>query len=507
MTLGLLVAGLLAAQPPARPDRDSGDPLIELRNQVSELSRRDRVSPDARRALGRMKQDVEVLELARAKSEAQPTEAYLRELERHTASLRTLRLEPLGKEDFNTLIDIAADLRTKAEYATHGNATLRLQVSKAPVYHLALVENGKQLIAPDDALLKSWDVDTGQKTWQLFMGRHGHVSALTSAPEGRVLVGTPEGMIRFVSASTGKVSRDLKAGAKIDLLAAYLGGDKFVVGHDDGSLNLWVKAESPRPAPLLKDSDRGSPAAFSPDGKWLCVPTPKKGVTVLGTGTEREKRALAVSRGDVAVARFTPDGRHICAVTRDGDVTVWNWPAGTVVRSWEGKQPLIWDAAISPDGKYLACASGFRDAGGEVKLWDLARGEEFKTVRFSSAVNVVAFSPDGKRLVTAHYDGSSRVWKDWSQAWARDPFQPVPVEVRTLRKGAEEQGYEVFYSSKGHLKDPGPHPRLRTVSSPARGEVPAGWFYFWATNGTRSSPKRAFQIDARNSDPIDLVIE
>jgi WD40 repeat protein len=454
-----------------------------------------------------MIQDLEVLERARLETKATLPEDYRRELVSHGAILRALGVETLGKEDFNTLMDLATDLRAKAEYAKHGSDTRRLQVSKAPVYHLALTADGKQLTAPDDSLLKSWDVATGRVVWDVRLSERGRVSALTAVLEGRLFAGTQEGTISLLSADTGKVlSRSARAGPKLDWLAASPLGDKFVVGHKDGSLDLWRVSDFTSHTSLLKDLDRQPQASFSPDGKWLCVPTPKKGVTVLRIGAEREEKILPVERGDVAVARFTPDSRRICAVSRDGHITVWNWPEGKVVRSWDGRQPLTWDAAVSVDGKYLATASGDRNQAGEVKLWDLERGEEFKTLRFSSAANVVAFSADGKRLAIGYYDGSSRVVSDWSSPYSQNPWRLIPVKVRTFRGGKEVNGYEVFYVSIGHLNDPPPYPRLRGVSSPANGEIPAGKRYLWATNGTHSSPKTLFTINDQSDDPYDLVI-
>src|SRR5262249_49923844 len=45
----------------------------------------------------------------------------------------------------------------------------------------------------------------------------------------------------------------------------------------------------------------------------------------------------------------------------------------------------------------------------KVKVWDVASGQELRTLRHESLVGPVVFSPDGMRLATGS-DGTVRVW-------------------------------------------------------------------------------------------------
>ena len=63
--------------------------------------------------------------------------------------------------------------------------------------------------------------------------------------------------------------------------------------------------------------------------------------------------------------------------------------------------------AFSPDGKRLASASW----DGTAKVWDVATGKEALSFDgHKGRVWSAAFSPDGKRVATAGYDGTVKVW-------------------------------------------------------------------------------------------------
>jgi WD40 repeat protein len=134
----------------------------------------------------------------------------------------------------------------------------------------------------------------------------------------------------------------------------------------------------------------------------------------------------------VANARFSPDGYSI-ATTRGPNAVIYNIEAlRTFVDSQRSEfiyekagapaslRPLdpqgvtlsghtadINSVAFSPDGRFLVTAS----ADGTARVWDAATGASLGELRgHNGNVNSASFSPDGKFIVTAGVDATVRLW-------------------------------------------------------------------------------------------------
>ena len=136
-------------------------------------------------------------------------------------------------------------------------------------------------------------------------------------------------------------------------------------------------------------------------------------------GTERgfdAGIARSTSDGPVNASAFSPDGELVATASDDGSARLWdatvdpNGPlpradarriGGHVLPAPVRRGPFV---AFSPDGRRILSAG----ADGTARLW--GPGDGLVSLQHGGPVNTGFFSRDGKTVITASDDGSARLW-------------------------------------------------------------------------------------------------
>jgi WD40 repeat protein len=145
-------------------------------------------------------------------------------------------------------------------------------------------------------------------------------------------------------------------------------------------------------------------AALSPDGTRLAtleLEQPDKAVARLwDVATGKAVRELAAPPWGTGWPKmlFSPDGKKIAGVCYESPrVVVWDVATGKQVLAWDGAPRRVWDVAFTPDGKELM--TGGDD--GVVQARDAATGKPLRKIGSDlGEVGRLALSPDGAVLAT-----------------------------------------------------------------------------------------------------------
>ncbi len=119
-----------------------------------------------------------------------------------------------------------------------------------------------------------------------------------------------------------------------------------------------------------------------------------------------ESGEMILGLGTLEAAVYSPDAKYIATAGSLG-VFLWDAETGALLRTLIGHTGAINSVAFSPDGTRVLTGSWDETA----KLWDAETGQDIRTFRgHTGGVASVAFSPDGTRVLTGSSDKTAKLW-------------------------------------------------------------------------------------------------
>jgi RNA polymerase sigma factor (sigma-70 family) len=325
-------------------------------------------------------------------------------------------------------------------------------------------------VSPDGRLVATADYNNSVRVWELASGKA--VCTIPAARGGdspgpalkkRRLAFTPDGRGLLFVAGGAFALADPRTGTPLALPGGlrgrkgYVGGfaadGKTLATFADDTVTLWdwpsgaarlnikVAVTGGRPPggkPVPSVSGVHS-LALSPDGRFLFTHAllwmkdrPAAGAyhnanDLWDARTGKLLHRLKAPQILFPPAAFAPENRVVylggqvridAAQGRlpDGSVEVWDPVAGEFLRRFAAPPPSpgisrAMSLAVSPDGRLLAAAEGTISSPAIVWVYETASGRVVKKLAgHSHWVNDLAFSPDGRRLVSVSADATGLVW-------------------------------------------------------------------------------------------------
>jgi WD40 repeat protein len=241
--------------------------------------------------------------------------------------------------------------------------------------------------------------------------------------------------------------------------------------------SLWLEAQESLQRAVaasreVRTFDRSSQTVvFAPDGAFLAVTDgdEHRAVALLDPATGEELRRIANHSDEILGIDVSPDGGRLATASADGTAAVWDVGSGANVATLTGHTDRVLSAEFSPDGRRIATISLDRTA----RLWNL-RGNELRSFEAYAGggelfpeenADMVAFTPDGQRLVVAHlgFDvfvgTAATVWNVASGAreltltfpgvWAQDVA--VSPDGSMIAVGSGSGPSPIFDAETGHV--------------------------------------------------------
>ena len=283
-----------------------------------------------------------------------------------------------------------------------------------------------------DAARARTDTVNNQLNWlslDLARSRNNAWSLKLAADANSVMNEDPEKSLRLAIIATDKAETEQ---AKFALRRAFLKRkDRGILrGHDntvwkaiygpngqvftmseDGKVRIW-NPETNEKVKVLASENAVHALAISLDGNWLVTEETNEAGRIWNLRDDKSKVVLGLS-GPIAALALSPNGQFL--VTEANDVNekpgssprIWEVSTGKRLLTLTGHTDAVCSITFSPSGKHIATASW----DGTGRIWDADTGRPLVTLQGHTApLTTIAFDSSGQRVVTGSFDGTARVW-------------------------------------------------------------------------------------------------
>jgi len=337
--------------------------------------------------------------------------------------------------------------------------------------------DGREIAEPGsygDAVVKIFDAKTNQLLRRLG-GHPGIIYAIAFSADGKIATGSGDRTIRFWEPQTGALVKSLYGHTeKITSIAFSTDAELLVSGSDDDTVNIWNVSNGRLLRTIMAFTGGIKSVAVSPDRRFVVAGSGTriqvwetetgKQITTLetheshtGPGPHGEEMGWCCG-SDVVTVVFSPDGSQLVSAHDDGTIKFWNIEKSEPVQVIKGRFSDVRSVVFSPDGKKIAV--GYNESDSRVDLFSVQSGKLISRLgKESDYVHSLAFSNDGKLIVTGHMADDVKLWdartgkliRQFKQPYSQGDRVAFSPDGKYIVSGGENQNVMLWDVQTGKL--------------------------------------------------------
>lgn len=258
--------------------------------------------------------------------------------------------------------------------------------------------------ASGDRTCRIWDSQTGRSVSTL-AGHDWHVRSARFLDADRELAATCDlGTLRvFSTALTNELLR-IRHNDWIASVSFSSDGKRLLTASRNQTTRIWEVPTGRRIAELPSDNGFTNEARFSPDCRYVIMPT-RAGLGVFDGSSGRLVAELPASRASLSGCAFDAGFTRLAVLMEDGSVGVFETAKWQHVARIAAVSP-VQETAIVSTGQWIAT----RSKDGRVEFWSAADGSRLGNLEQTEAATRLWFDKAGTRMAVDFEDTVIRVW-------------------------------------------------------------------------------------------------
>ena len=318
---------------------------------------------------------------------------------------------------------------------------LRICPSQFGLCNVYISSDGKRITTSSndvDRVVRTWDAETGQ----LLRCYYGKIVNFNKEKEIYYVYDAPNRNITALNEKTGEYIRSIVYdGFYFRALLAVSPDERKILAanYNTWALDVLDSSTGEILFHLVGHTSYITKGIFSHDGRRIVTTNHDKTARIWDAETGRRLHILKDHQDWVEDAAFSSDGRWVVTGCYDDFTRVWNTETGELIRKIKLSSSSI--AFGLNNRRVVSGCSFFNERGflssNSVCVWDFDSGEIIHTFKgHTNMVSSVTFSPDGKKIISASYDNSVRVWdfEKYDLYWSVENHFRFPKKFQKLIK-------------------------------------------------------------------------
>jgi WD40 repeat protein len=279
-----------------------------------------------------------------------------------------------------------------------------------------------------DGWIKIWNPNSGKLTWEIKVTSLSSDKPLKSSDGNLLASGIKDEAYQLIDARTGNAIWKIRAHGTSDERVPSPDGKMIAERgrYGDASVKLFDSKDNHLIRRLEGHPGIVYAIAFSPDGKLIASGSGDQTIKLWNSKTGELRSTLSGHSRKMTSIAFSADSKTLVSGSEDDTLRIWDTINGSLLRTITAFKPGIGgisSVAVTHDGKTVIAGSGT-----EIKIWDAATGRLVRTLATDeshtsgepgglqmtsccgSEVRSLALRADGALIVSAHEDGTIKLW-------------------------------------------------------------------------------------------------